>query len=143
MYICITGSDNNKDVYIKQSYRKPNGKTSSRIHRKLGKYNDLLEQFSGDSDKLMAWAKEEAAKDTAEYNAKKKRSPSIFRRPTAFRSMKKDPFMPATFFCSSYAANYDWTTSAETSGITGRSPTIFTLFSRTLYTRESFLPPAN
>ncbi len=30
--------------------------------------------------------------------------------------MKKDPFMPATFFCSSYAANYDWTTSAETSG---------------------------
>ena len=73
MYICITGSDNNKDVYIKQSYRKPNGKTSSRIHRKLGKYNDLLEQFSGDSDKLMAWAKEEAAKDTAEYNAKKEK----------------------------------------------------------------------
>ena len=73
MYICITGSGNNKDVYIKQSYRKPNGKTSSRIHRKLGKYNDLLEQFSGDSDKLMAWAKEEAAKDTAEYNAKKEK----------------------------------------------------------------------
>ena len=139
MYICITGSDNNKDVYIKQSYRKPNGKTSSRIHRKLGKYNDLLEQFSGDSDKLMAWAKEEAANTTP----KKKRSPSIFRRPTAFRSMKKDPFMPATFFCSNYAANYDWTTSAETSGITGRSPTIFTLFSRTLYTQGSFLPPAN
>ena len=22
MYICITGSDNNKDVYIKQSYQK-------------------------------------------------------------------------------------------------------------------------
>ena len=144
MYICITGSDNNKDVYIKQSYRKPNGKTSSRIHRKLGKYNNLLEQFSGDADKLMAWAKEEAAKDTAEYNAKKEKGlHRFFRRPTAFRSMKKDPFMPATFFCSSYAANYDWTTSAETSGITGRSPTIFTLFSRTLYTQGSFLPPAN
>lgn len=144
MYVNITGSKNNKDVYIYQSYRKANGKPSSRIYRKLGKYNDLLEQFSGDSDKLMAWAKEEAAKDTADTNRpKKKRSPSIFRRPTAFRLMKKDPFMPATFFCSSYAANYDWTTSAETSGITGRSPTIFTLFSRTLYTRESFLPPAN
>ncbi|MFR7816090.1 MAG: hypothetical protein ACLU22_00975 [Clostridium sp.] len=25
-----------------------NGKTSSRIHRKLGKYNELLQQFSGD-----------------------------------------------------------------------------------------------
>ena len=73
MYVNITGSKNNKDVYIYQSYRKANGKPSSRIYRKLGKYNDLLEQFSGDSDKLMAWAKEEAAKDTAEYNAKKEK----------------------------------------------------------------------
>ena len=46
MYVNITGSKNNKDVYITQSYRKPNGKTSSRIYRKLGKYNDLLEQRS-------------------------------------------------------------------------------------------------
>ena len=73
MYVNITGSKNNKDVYIYQSYRKANGKPSSRIYRKLGKYNELLEQFSGDSDKLMAWAKEEAAKDTAEYNAKKEK----------------------------------------------------------------------
>ena len=47
MYINITGSANNKDVYIYQSYRKENGKTSSRIYKKLGKLNDLLEQFSG------------------------------------------------------------------------------------------------
>ena len=31
MYINITGSANNKDVYIYLSYRKDNGKTSSRI----------------------------------------------------------------------------------------------------------------
>ena len=73
MYVNITGSKNNKDVYIYQSYRKSNGKASSRIYRKLGKYNDLLERFSGDADRLMAWAKEEAAKDTAEYNAKKEK----------------------------------------------------------------------
>ena len=48
MYINITGSANNKDVHIYQSYRKENGKTSSRIYKKLGKLNDLLEQFSGD-----------------------------------------------------------------------------------------------
>ena len=42
MYITITGSKNNKDVYITQSYRKENGKTSSRIFKKLGKYNELL-----------------------------------------------------------------------------------------------------
>lgn len=34
MYINITGSANNKDVYIYQSYRKDNGKTSSRIYKK-------------------------------------------------------------------------------------------------------------
>ena len=65
MYVNITGSANNKDVYIYQSYRKENGKTSSRIYRKLGKFNDLLARFDGDKDKMMAWAKEEAAKDTA------------------------------------------------------------------------------
>ena len=68
MYICITGSKNNKDVYIKQSYRKDNGKTSSRIYRKLGKFNDLLKQFSGDEEKMMSWAKLEAAKETALFN---------------------------------------------------------------------------
>ena len=45
MYVNITGSKNNKDVYITQSYRKSDGKTSSRIYRKLGKLNDLLEQW--------------------------------------------------------------------------------------------------
>ena len=42
MYVNITGSKNNKDVYIYQSYRKANGKPSSRIYRKLGKYNDRV-----------------------------------------------------------------------------------------------------
>ena len=69
MYVSITGVENNKDVYINQSYRKENGKTSSRIHRKLGKLNELLRQFDGDFDAMMAWAKSEAEKDTAEYNA--------------------------------------------------------------------------
>lgn len=68
MYINITGSENNKNVYITQSYRKENGKTSSRIYKKLGKYNDLLEHFSGDREKMMDWAKSEAAKETALYN---------------------------------------------------------------------------
>ena len=71
MYICITGSKNNKDVYINQSYRKENGKTSSRIYKKLGKYNVLLEQFSGDEKKMMDWAKQEAEKETILYNRQK------------------------------------------------------------------------
>ncbi len=70
MYVSITGVENNKDVYINQSYRKDNGKTSSRIYRKLGKLNELLLQFDGDFDAMMVWAKSEAEKDTAQYNAK-------------------------------------------------------------------------
>ena len=70
MYISLTGNTDNKDVYIKRSYRKDNGKTATQIHRKLGKLNDLLAQFSGDYDAMMAWARSEAEKDTLEYNAK-------------------------------------------------------------------------
>ena len=68
MYITITGSNDNKDIYINQSYRKENGKTSSRIYKKLGKYNDLLQQFNGDQQKMMTWAKEEAKKETELFN---------------------------------------------------------------------------
>ena len=42
MYIAITGSKNNKDVYIYRSFRNENGKSTSRIYKKLGKYNELL-----------------------------------------------------------------------------------------------------
>lgn len=64
MYVAITGNTNNQDVYLKQSYRKENGKTSSRIYKKLGKYNDLLNRFSGNQDQLMAWAREQARLET-------------------------------------------------------------------------------
>ena len=67
MYIAITVSKNNKDVYIYRSFRKENGKASSCIYKKLGKYNALLEQFDGNEDKLMMWAKEQAAKETELY----------------------------------------------------------------------------
>lgn len=70
MYVSLTGNSDNKDVYIKRSYRKSNGKTATQIYRKLGKLNLLLEQFSGDYDALMTWAKSEAEKDTIEYNTK-------------------------------------------------------------------------
>ena len=69
MYVAITGSAGNKDVYIYESFRKPNGKTSSHIYRKLGKYNDLLNSFDGSKEAMMAWAREEAKKDTEEHRS--------------------------------------------------------------------------
>ncbi|WP_301859485.1 IS1634 family transposase [uncultured Megasphaera sp.] len=68
MYAAITGTGKNKSVYIMQSFRKDNGKTSSRVYRKLGRLDVLLEHYGGNKDKLMAWASAEAAKDTQAYN---------------------------------------------------------------------------
>ena len=73
MYVSITGNKGNQDVYIKQSYRKENGKTSSRIYKKLGKYNDLLAQFSGDEAAMMDWVKKEAEKETLLYNQRREK----------------------------------------------------------------------
>ena len=70
MYVSITGNKTNQDVYIKYSYRKENGKTSSRIYKKLGKLNDLLDQFAGDKEKLMDWAKDQATMETELYKQK-------------------------------------------------------------------------
>ena len=68
MYITMTGSKTNRDVYINQSYRGTNGKSTSRIYKKLGKEKELLERFGGDQEKMIAWAKEEARKETELFN---------------------------------------------------------------------------
>lgn len=70
MYVAINGVKNNKSVYIMQSYRKENGQTSSRVYRKLGRLDELLARFSGNQEEMIAWAKQEAAKDTSSYNSK-------------------------------------------------------------------------
>ena len=64
MYVAINGSGNSKALYIMASYRKNNGKTSSRVVRKLGRFNELLSKFDNDEEKLMKWARSEAKKDT-------------------------------------------------------------------------------
>lgn len=38
----VTGSKNNKAVYIYQSFRKKNGKSSSRIYKKFGNFDCYL-----------------------------------------------------------------------------------------------------
>ena len=98
MYINITGSANNKDVYIYQSYRKENGKTSSRIYKKLGKLNDLLEQFSGDQEKLMEWARKEARKETGLYNQHNGKVTVDFSQDACIAMYERHPFHTGYFF---------------------------------------------
>lgn len=110
MYITITGSKNNKDVYIYQSFRKEDGRPSSRIYKKLGKYNALLEEFNGDKDKLMAWAKNEAAKETDLYNQHNGKVIVEFSQASC---IPLNVFMPAIFFFRNYAQNSVLITFAE------------------------------
>lgn len=70
MYAAINGTEKNKSVYIMQSYRKPDGKTSSLVFRKLGRSDELLGQFSEDQVQMIVWAKQKAKKDTQNYSAK-------------------------------------------------------------------------
>lgn len=115
MYVSITGNKGNQDVYIKQSYRKDNGKTSSRIYKKLGKYNDLLAQFSGDETAMMDWAKKKRKKKLCSTTSVRKESRSLFPLLPVFHWTKNVSSTSAICSCNSYAPNCASTTSAEIS----------------------------
>lgn len=59
MRISIVSSKNAKNIYIIQSYR-VNGKSTTKIYKKLGTVEELLPKFNNNYDKLVAWAKNEA-----------------------------------------------------------------------------------
>ena len=92
MYVSITGNKGNQDVYIKQSYRKESGKTSSRIYKKLGKYNELLAKFSGNEAEMMGWARKEAEKETLLYNQRKEKV-SVSFSPLARIPLEEERFL--------------------------------------------------
>jgi len=66
MRLNIVKSKNAEQLYIIKSYRKNDGKTSTRIMKKLGSIASLLPQFDNDHEKVIAWAKEQAAIMTRE-----------------------------------------------------------------------------
>lgn len=60
MRVTLSKSKTAEQVYITKSFRKDNGKSTSRIVKKLGSMAELLPKFDDDRDKVLAWAKEEA-----------------------------------------------------------------------------------
>lgn len=108
MYVNITGSANNKDVYIYQSFRKENGKTSSHIYKKLGKMNDLLAQFDNDKDKMMAWARNEAKKETELYNLKNGKVSVDFSQGARILKNEQRLLIPDISFSSLWLQSSGW-----------------------------------
>ena len=60
MRMTLSKSKNAEQVYITKAFRDENGKSTSRIFKKLGTMAELLPQFNNDRDEVLKWAREQA-----------------------------------------------------------------------------------
>jgi len=60
MRVTLTKSKVAEHVYISKAYRNDNGKSTSRIFKKLGTMAELLPKHDNDREKVLAWAREQA-----------------------------------------------------------------------------------
>lgn len=60
MRMTLSKSKNAEQVYITKAYRDENGKSTSKIFKKLGSMASLLPEHDNDREKVIAWAKEQA-----------------------------------------------------------------------------------
>ena len=67
MRVSVTKSKNSESFYITKSYINDQGKSTSKIIRKLGTLADLSRQLNTDREGVMAWAKEQARLETEKY----------------------------------------------------------------------------
>lgn len=68
MYLSVDGKGSARALYIKQSFHRGNGKNSTKVLKKLGKYDDLIKEFNGDKEKLMEWGKKKVAEETQAFS---------------------------------------------------------------------------
>ena len=71
MKVMTTKSKNAESFYIAKSYINNDGKSTSKIIRKLGTLRELSEMLGTDRDGVMAWAKEQARLETEKYKKEK------------------------------------------------------------------------
>ena len=94
MRVTTTKSKNSESFYINHAFIDKNGKSTSKIYRKLGTLKELSEKLNTDRDGVMAWAKEQARIATEEYN-KENESVSVLLSPTQIINKEQQ----STFNC--------------------------------------------
>ena len=67
MKVTTSKSKNSESFYICRSYIDSNGKSTSKVVKKLGTLNELSKELNTDRDGVMAWAKEQARIETKKY----------------------------------------------------------------------------
>ena len=115
MYAAINGVGSYKSVYIMQSFRKKDGKTSSRVYRKLGSLNELLPRFSNNQELLMEWAKKEAKKIPMNMITNTVLFLFPYHSLLISPKMKNVPSISDIYFYKNCVPNCGWITSAEKS----------------------------
>lgn len=67
MKLTITKSKNSESFYICHSFINKDGKSTSKIHERLGTLKELSEKLGTDRDGVLAWAKEQTRIATQQY----------------------------------------------------------------------------
>ena len=67
MRVTTSKSKNSESFYINYAYTDKNGKSTSKIYKKLGTLKELSEKLGTDRDGVMAWAKKQAHLATIAY----------------------------------------------------------------------------
>ena len=68
MRVTTSKSKNAESFYINHAFIDKNGKSTSKVFKKLGTLKELSEKLGTDRDGVMAWAKEQARIATELYN---------------------------------------------------------------------------
>ena len=68
MRVTSAKSKKSESFYITHSYINHEGKSTSKIFKRLGTLAKLSEELNTDRDGVMAWAKEQARIETEKYN---------------------------------------------------------------------------
>ena len=71
MRVTTSKSKTSESFYITHSYINHEGKSTSKIFKRLGTLADLSKKLNTDRDGVMAWAKEQAKIETDKYNAER------------------------------------------------------------------------
>ena len=71
MKLSISKSANSESFYITQSYINDKGTSTSKIIRKLGTLNSLMDKLDTNRDGVIAWAKEQVQLENEKYNSEK------------------------------------------------------------------------
>lgn len=67
MRVTTSISKNSESFYINFAYIDKNGKSTSKIYKKLGTLKELSKKLNTDREGVMKWAKEQARLATLQY----------------------------------------------------------------------------